>query len=722
VLGKLMNLTRAESRVAYAWMNDRDGDELLEQLPEDSRQVLREMKAKVDELSREAVRLGQLSADAYERNKMAYLHRSYRKYELEATKQDRAARGRAVRILGDQYKGRGMTDAAPMAKIKNGAPEWWGRKLREGKGDKGSSARCSSARAPREPRRGRRRAARHGGDEQPGKLREVAYWPASEAGAGALRRLDARRRRVEGHGHQGRQGHHVARLHARRAHPHGRDRRGPLRRGEDHAADDPRHRGRQVSRMAGQPPQPRSRTTAAARRQGRRGAREPVPHLHKDEWVRVPDATIGGTQVKKYGKLAGLYIPGPIWNDVRQVVNHRYTPLGETYATLLRAWKISKTALSPAVHLNNVMANVVMADWHDVLAADLVRALRVMVTSERREQEAARNLRGQRRHAGHVRARRAPTRTAQAAGRGAAARGRAGRGRSDGERRRRPAGAARRAYREAFAAAAGGKAAQLGKKAAGAMIDLYQAEDTVFRLAAFLKAKAEGKSDAEAGKVARRSFLDYSINAPWIQMMRATVFPFISFVYRAAPMMLETYARKPWKLMKLWIVLGGLNALGYMLRRRRGQGAQAAAEGEAGPHPRLLPPKLIRMPWNDAHGSPVFLDVRRFIPVGDVFDLGQTHAALPWLPVAIPGGPLAVALELYANRSQFTGKEITHESDTPREVARRSSTTSSRPWRRTCRSCPAPTPSRTSPTPARARPTPSAARSRCRRPWRRRRA
>jgi hypothetical protein len=171
------------------------------------------------------------------------------------------------------------------------------------------------------------------------------------------------------------------------------------------------------------------------------------------------------------------------------------------------------------------------------------------------------------------------------------------------------------------------------------MIDLYQAEDTVFRLAAFLKAKAEGKSDAEAGKVARRSFLDYSINAPWIQMMRATVFPFISFVYRAAPMMLETYARKPWKLMKLWIVLGGLNALGYML-----SGGDEDKERKLLPKEKqgrvlgFLPPKLIRMPWNDQHGSPVFLDVRRFIPVGDVFDLGQTHAALPWRRWRCPAG------------------------------------------------------------------------------------
>jgi len=201
------------------------------------------------------------------------------------------------------------------------------------------------------------------------------------------------------------------------------------------------------------------------------------------------------------------------------------------------------------------------------------------------------------------------------------------------------------------------------------MMDLYQAEDTVFRLAAFIKAKEEGRSDAEAGKIARKSFLDYEINSPWVQMMRGTVFPFISFTYRAAPMLLETAAHKPWKLLKLALVLGGLNALGYAL-----SGGDEDKERKVLPDERagwifgFLAPKLIRMPWNDAHGSPVFLDVRRFIPVGDIFDLGQTHSAIPLLPIAIPGGPLAVMAELIANRSQFTGREVTKETDTGLEA------------------------------------------------------
>jgi hypothetical protein len=103
------------------------------------------------------------------------------------------------------------------------------------------------------------------------------------------------------------------------------------------------------------------------------------------EWVEVPDSKIPGTQVKKYGLLAGRYLPGPIWNDVRQVVGFRYKPLGETYAAIHRAWKTSKTALSPAVHMNNVMANFVMADWHDVTAGHITKALRLLLGAHERD-------------------------------------------------------------------------------------------------------------------------------------------------------------------------------------------------------------------------------------------------------------------------------------------------------------------------------------------------
>jgi hypothetical protein len=201
------------------------------------------------------------------------------------------------------------------------------------------------------------------------------------------------------------------------------------------------------------------------------------------------------------------------------------------------------------------------------------------------------------------------------------------------------------------------------------LIDLYQHEDDIFRLAAWLKAKEDGASDIDAGKKARKSFLDYNINAPWVQAMRQSAWPFISFTYRAVPMLAEVAGKKPHKLFKLMMVLGTLNALGSMM-----------AGGDDDEERKLLPeekagkiwgmvPKLIRMPWNDDHGSAVYLDIRRFIPVGDVFDIGAGQSAIPILPGMQPGGPLVLAGEVVLNKSAFTGKAITLDTDTGTQKA-----------------------------------------------------
>jgi hypothetical protein len=71
--------------------------------------------------------------------------------------------------------------------------------------------------------------------------------------------------------------------------------------------------------------------------------------------------------------------------------------------------------------------------------------------------------------------------------------------------------------------------------------------------------------------------------------------------------------------------------------------------------------RMMRMPWRDRYGNPVFLDIRRWIPAGDVFDIGQGSGAFP-IPAPLNfGGPLALAAELALNKSAFTGEEITNE-------------------------------------------------------------
>jgi hypothetical protein len=68
-------------------------------------------------------------------------------------------------------------------------------------------------------------------------------------------------------------------------------------------------------------------------------------------------------------------------------------------------------------------------------------------------------------------------------------------------------------------------------------------------------------------------------------------------------------------------------------------------------------PRMMRMPTNDEHGRPQFLDIRRYMPAGDVYDLvGNNPLPIPvWMQIS---GPAMIAAEFMLNRSAFTGNDI----------------------------------------------------------------
>ena len=695
LIDKLATLTRAESRVAYEWMNNADPQARAyfeAQLPAESVTVMEEVKAMIDALSQEAVALGQLDPEAFKRNRFEYLRRSYAKHTAELSKGETTSRKRAIAILGDQYKGRGMTDAVDMAKFKNVAPEWWGRKLQEGKADKGLKGE-KFIRLERRANLGDGVDVLAGMEAtgQRGKLLEVVYWPADEAMPAKFSTWDQSgtwevRDTKGGKLIVWRDFTKVERV-AMGEIDEARYAIAKSLHGMIHDVETGRYLEWIAQTYAKKPGEAIDGEIIEASERMR-------DVFKPGEWVQVPETKISGTSVTKYGLLAGRYLPGPIWNDVRQTVGFRFKPLGDTYAAILSAWKTSKTALSPAVHTNNVMANMVMADWHDVTAGHILKSLRIILGASQRD---GKGMIG---------------RTGNAASRAGIADAEAAREiinrfqdsganlgswvtselQKDqlepllaalekeigtiGETMTGQVGvmvavqkALQLRFPSAWEAFKPTKAGQALTTEAGNLIGLYEAEDQVFRLAAWLRAKEEGASDATAGKMARRSFLDYHINAPWIQALRNTALPFVSFTYRAVPMTLETAARKPHKLMKLAMVAAAINSLGYLLSGGDEDDERALLPEEKAGRIWGVVPKLIRMPWNDQNGSPIFLDIRRFVPVGDVFDTGATHAALPLLPFAVPGGPLALLSELMANKSQFTGKAITLETDTAMEKA-----------------------------------------------------
>ena len=703
LLEKLATLTRAESRVAYEWMNMDGADprayvSMMQGLPEESVLVLQEVQKLIDSLSQEAVRLGQLDAETFKRHRFAYLRRSYFKHAAELQKGDAAKRARSISILGDQYKGRGMTEAVPMSKIQNGAPEWWQRKLVAGKADaslKGEKFMRLERRAPS----GERTAPLDGMEGKArGRLLETVYYPAGEAlparyadwtkagtwdavntkGGDVVMWRDFTKDEREKMGEIDEARYAIAKtLHAM-----------------IHDVEVGKYL-EWLSRDQAKAVPPEGFTVVqAGERLDKEGRirQDPFATYTAAEWVKVPDTKIQGTSVSRYGKLAGLYVPGPVWNDVRQVSGGGVRLGGETWNRILSLWKTSKTALSPAVHTNNIMSNMVMADWHDVTAGHVAKALRIIMAGMERDgkgligragnvathigiadREAAKAVMARYQDSGGAIGSWVTTELAKeqlepivslldAEVNGVAAATEIGVYSALQH-------LMHRRFGPAFEALKASKPGKATITEAQNLINLYSSEDDVFRLAAWLRAKENGATDAEAGKVARRSFLDYSINAPWVQAMRSSALPFISFTYRAVPMLLETMAKKPHKMFKLMALAGGLNYLGVLLGGGGDDSERKLLPEEKAGGVWGLVPKLIRMPWNDANGSPVYLDVRRWIPAGDVFDLGQGHSALPLPPSLMPGGPLALVGELVLNKTAFTGQAITLDTDTAGEKA-----------------------------------------------------
>ena len=143
---KIATITRDESKILHAIMGSNDKtmiDYLIDRTTPEGRQFIDDAKALISQMTREAVDVGLVSPEVVARNANAYVHRSYKKYtELEAGKTEKSGRARAMRIMGDAYKGRGMRDDVPMDALKLFTGEWWARKLRGAGGRRGAQRRA----------------------------------------------------------------------------------------------------------------------------------------------------------------------------------------------------------------------------------------------------------------------------------------------------------------------------------------------------------------------------------------------------------------------------------------------------------------------------------------------------------------------------------------------------------------------------------------------------
>jgi len=350
--------------------------------------------------------------------------------------------------------------------------------------------------------------------------------------------------------------------------------------------------------------------------------------------VKVPNTILDKTLGKKtYGNLGGKYLPKEIADNIFRTHRYATTKPGEfykKYRILNQTWKISKTAFNPTVHVNNTLSNIVLYDLVDGAnrGRNLMAAHKAIMASSKGKESQLYTL------AKNHSVLDSDLITNEL---------------KDVTKylKSNPYSAFKGADDPAVQSVNSAsiiwndiKRTWFGTKtAADSLTKLYRYEDQVFRIALFKDRLDKGWNVGDAARDARRSFIDYDINAPLINWMRNAPTPFLAYTYRVVPLLAETAVVRPWKFAK-WAALGyGLNGIGQYVA-----GGDEEAERAVMPKEKqgrvfglgFMPQRNIKVPATDANGNSVYIDITRFVPGGDVLDLGSAFGAkFPGIPAPV---------------------------------------------------------------------------------------
>ena len=376
--------------------------------------------------------------------------------------------------------------------------------------------------------------------------------------------------------------------------------------------------------------------------------------LQADDWVQMPDSIVRGLEfgknpIKTYGKLSGKFVTRPIFNDLKKINDLKEKSgldVFEGYDTLNRFWKKSKTAWNPTVHVNNTISNVLLYDFAGGSYKYIPRGYSELLKGLDGDTSAgyyklakeygvfdvdlvSRELSGEVRDALKIAVK-------ELADEGSL-------------ELRNATGYADSIYK------------RLLKKgydmSAGNLEKLYQLEDQVFRMALFMDRAENGLGVTKAAADAKKWFIDYNINAPFINAMRRVPTPFLSYTYRVVPLLAESAVYRPWKFGK-WAAIGyGINEVG------KGKVPFAELVSEDPDYGRFrkevgneeaerilmrknlqekffglpfMPDTTIKTPFSSkllqerkGEEVPLYIDVKRFIPGGDIFSVSDKGIGIP---------------------------------------------------------------------------------------------
>lgn len=407
----------------------------------------------------------------------------------------------------------------------------------------------------------------------------------------------------------------------------------------------------------------------------------------KEGYVFVPDTSVEGTNAKRYGKLAGMYVPKEIMDHLSYNDEYIKNGLFKIYRAGLAKWKEGKTVLNPVAHANNVISNLTMAhfagvsywDGHKYAGAikDLVKNADMLKEAEDvglftgsfNQAELVKSMPPQLRAMANM------TESQLA---------------KFGERIW---------DAMAYTVSYGGK--KIGVRPVAQW--MYENEDSFFRYLIYRDARNRGMDPKEARDYSQQYIFTYDDLPKGAQLARDFAMPFFGYVYKVIPVLARTALEYPWRYAAPATVAYGVNALMYAIAADLGgddddwwaktiykyvtdEDFRKKAKELEDTERKNLPdwmkgsstlgtPKAIRLGVDDVTQLPLFLDISRIFPGGDLGDAHNNTGGAAMLQPLMPNNPLLTTLiAIGFNQDTFFGKPVVDKKlDTEEEKFRKRS-------------------------------------------------
>ena len=385
--------------------------------------------------------------------------------------------------------------------------------------------------------------------------------------------------------------------------------------------------------------------------------------IAQEGWVKIPDTTIGdGSKVKRYGKLAGLYVAPDVWSQISHY-GEPETTFTRLWHSFMSAWKEGKTALNPVAHLNNTVGNIAMAHFAGVNVWDAPTYFKTVESIYKQDatyQEAVK--------AGLLSGSFMRNEVLELL---------------PLEDVREKLTGMKPAYEKVFDLFL--TVFSLGFRRS--LRAAYEFEDAFFKLLIYRKGRSEGLTPEQSVDLANQYIFAYDDLPSGARAVRDSILPFFSWTYKAIPVLLRTAMVYPHRFLLPAAICFAFNKAAYLSAAvaagaddddwekiwKRAQEMEAAERS-------LLPEsaqglsifatqKFIRT-WTNSDGTPNFLDASRLVPGGDMLDANNQMGGVPWLQPLMPNSPtIGLFLSIFANKDAFTGRDIVGRTDDAGEAS-----------------------------------------------------